>query len=283
MAVEVASIPSETALDALGQPSDSSTEWKVPERGSILTPEEAHRLLTDAIQFNPQSIPSSGDRVLPDTPLVVGQDLQVKWGNTWWAGTIVGLEADGRVRVHYFGWSSSYDELKTRSELQLDRHARVRAIDGSYKREGAQPLPPANQNVSPDASALESLASESTPASVDAQPDATTAPEIGSALTSEEANRLLTDTVIFNPQNIANSGQSVFPGTPLAVGQDLQIKWHETWWAGTITGFETDGRVRVHYFGWSGSHDEVKDRSELNLDPDARIRALDVMYKRKGW
>lgn len=271
---------SDESIEAAAKSSVSASNWTVPERGSFLTPEEAHRLLTDTVQFNPQAIPSSGVPVRADTPLEVGQDLQIKWGSTWWAGTIVGFESDGRVRVHYFGWANSHDELKTRAELQLDRDARVRALDLSFKREGA----PARSPVPETASTFSSEALESSPNDIAiAEAQVAFAPDRGSELTLEAANLLLTETVLFNPQSIPDSGQAVLPQTPLGVGQDLQIKWGGTWWAGSIVGFESDGRVRVHYFGWASSYDEVKDRSELQLDPSARLRALDQSYKRKGW
>jgi hypothetical protein len=86
--------------------------------------------------FNPGAIPSSNAPVQPTTHLYVGQDLQVKYGSTWWAGTVLGFEPDGRVKIRYFGWANSYDEPKTREELQLDRDARVRALDKTYVRQG---------------------------------------------------------------------------------------------------------------------------------------------------
>jgi hypothetical protein len=119
------------------EPVDSHpTTWVPPPQGGPLLAEDAHRLLAGTVIFNPKSIPSSNTPVELDTPLDLGQDLQIKWGGTWWAGSILGFEPDGRVRIHYFGWASSYDELKSRSELQLDRTARVRALESTYVRTG---------------------------------------------------------------------------------------------------------------------------------------------------
>ena len=111
-------------------------EWVTPAHGSAITPEQAHVLLSGTVIFNPNAIPSSGKAVDETTPLEVGQDLQIKWGSTWWAGTILGFESDGRAKVHYFGWASSYDEPKPRDELQLDSSARVKALDSVFKRKG---------------------------------------------------------------------------------------------------------------------------------------------------
>jgi hypothetical protein len=65
----------------LETPESSPAEF--PPHGSPLRPEEAHRLLSGTIIFNPKSIPSSDRAIEPDTPLDVGQDLQVKYGGTW--------------------------------------------------------------------------------------------------------------------------------------------------------------------------------------------------------
>jgi hypothetical protein len=109
-------------------------EAAYPPHDSSLHPEEAHRLLSGTIIFNPRAIQSSNVPIEPHALLVPGQDLQVKYGSTWWAGTVLGLEKDGRVRIHYFGWADSWDELKTRAELQVDSDVRVRALDSTYKR-----------------------------------------------------------------------------------------------------------------------------------------------------
>ncbi len=105
-----------------------------PPAGSAILPDQAHQLLTGTVRFDPQSIPSSGTPVAPDTRLDLGQDLQVLWGGNWWAASIRGFEPDGKVRIHYFGWADTWDEAKDRSELQLDLAARVHALDSTYKR-----------------------------------------------------------------------------------------------------------------------------------------------------
>jgi hypothetical protein len=122
-------------LSSQSSESDSE-ESRFPPHGSPLSPEEAHRLLSGTVIFNPKSIPSSDRAIEPDTPLEVGQDLQVKYGGTWWSGTILAFEPDGRVRIHYYGWADSWDEPKTRAELQWDVDARVHALDSTYVREG---------------------------------------------------------------------------------------------------------------------------------------------------
>ncbi len=111
-----------------------SEEAAWPPHVGPLLPEQAHLLLSGTILFKPEPIPSSNRTIAPDTPLDVGQDLQIKWGESWWAGTILGFEPDGRIRVHYFGWEDSWNEPKPRAELQLDGSARVRALDSTFVR-----------------------------------------------------------------------------------------------------------------------------------------------------
>jgi hypothetical protein len=126
--------PTAYALRSPQTRESAPAEVGFPLHGGPLLPEEAHRLLSGTINFNPVAIPSSNVAIEPDTPLELGQDLQVKYGGTWWAGTILGFEPDGRVRIHYFGWAASWDEAKSRAELQLDSAARVRALDSTYVR-----------------------------------------------------------------------------------------------------------------------------------------------------
>lgn len=88
--------------------------------------------MRDEIPFRPGSIVSSGLPVLEDTVLQEGQDLQLKWGSSWWAATITGFEPDGGIRVRYFGWGSYPEEIVPRSDLQLDSDVRRKAVDATY-------------------------------------------------------------------------------------------------------------------------------------------------------
>lgn len=104
-----------------------------PAPGSVLSREEFSELMTGAVQFNPGPIPSSNRPVTDETPLQAGQEIQLKWGDTWWAATITGFEEDGTVRTSYFGWDRRHDEAVPRSDLQLDTNTRERAIQGIYR------------------------------------------------------------------------------------------------------------------------------------------------------
>jgi hypothetical protein len=62
---------------------------------------------------------SSGNPVAASTPLGIGQKVQVQWNGQWWNGEVLAILSDGRVKIHYAGWDSSWDEAVPRSRLQL--------------------------------------------------------------------------------------------------------------------------------------------------------------------
>lgn len=68
---------------------------------------------------SPGPIASSGIAVTAETKLKVDQEVQVESGDEWWAGKVLMLLPDGRAKIHYVGWDSSWDEEVPRSRLQL--------------------------------------------------------------------------------------------------------------------------------------------------------------------
>jgi len=62
----------------------------------------------------------SGLPVGPDTPLEVGSPVLANWRGMWWRAQVVALESEDRVRIHYVGWDSRWDETVPRSSLLLD-------------------------------------------------------------------------------------------------------------------------------------------------------------------
>lgn len=104
-----------------------------PPPGSELSRAEFSELMSGSVQFDPGSIPSSDRPVTEGTPLQVGQEVQLKWNDTWWAATVTGFEPDGTVRTSYFGWDRRFDEAVPRSDLQLDTNTREKAIQVSYR------------------------------------------------------------------------------------------------------------------------------------------------------
>jgi hypothetical protein len=57
--------------------------------------------------------------VRDDTPLTSGQIVQVQWGNGWYPADILAVDADGRLRVRYRGWSDEWNESVPRTRIQL--------------------------------------------------------------------------------------------------------------------------------------------------------------------
>lgn len=67
----------------------------------------------------PDSIPSSGRRIDDATPLEVGQIVQVEDRRRWYAADVLRVNEDGTVRIHYRGWSDTWDGDVPRSRIQL--------------------------------------------------------------------------------------------------------------------------------------------------------------------
>ncbi len=67
----------------------------------------------------PHSIPSSGRRIDATTPLEVGQIVQVQEHRQWYPADVLKVNDNGTVRIHYRGWSDTWDEDVPRSRIQL--------------------------------------------------------------------------------------------------------------------------------------------------------------------
>jgi len=66
----------------------------------------------------PGPLEPTGEPVTAETRLLVGESVQTEWQNQWWAARVIGLEPDGRVKVHYIGWEDRWDEVVTRERLR---------------------------------------------------------------------------------------------------------------------------------------------------------------------
>jgi len=119
----------------------------------------------------PGPIESTNRPIAADTVLHVGEVLQVEQGG-WWAGRVMSLLPDGKVKVHYPGWDSQSDEVVPRTRLQLDPDALAKA-----KKSIAQPL----------AQAAQSPPGPITPSEVRATE--TTVLKVGDAVQAESGNR----------------------------------------------------------------------------------------------
>jgi len=103
-------------------------------------------------------------------------------------------------------------------------------------------------------------------------------PAHGERLNVKQFQDLMEGNILFSPQSIPPSGKTVTDHTPLQVGQEVLLEWKGSWWAGTVTGFESDGAVRVRYFGWDQSWDEAVPRSDIQLGTNTRETAIQTVY-----
>jgi hypothetical protein len=69
---------------------------------------------------DPLMVAVNGIPVTAGTPLEKGQRLQAEQEGLWWAAEVMSLRPDGRVKIHYTGWASSWDEVVPRSRLRLE-------------------------------------------------------------------------------------------------------------------------------------------------------------------
>ncbi len=103
-------------------------------------------------------------------------------------------------------------------------------------------------------------------------------PAHGERLNVKQFQDLMEGNILFSPQSVPPSGKTVTDHTPLQVGQEVLLEWKGSWWAGTVTGFESDGAVRVRYFGWDQSWDEAVPRSDIQLGTNTREAAIQTVY-----
>lgn len=62
----------------------------------------------------------SGVPVQPDTPLQVGDTILAPAQGRWWQALIIAIESEDRLRIHYLGWPTKWDESLPRATLQVD-------------------------------------------------------------------------------------------------------------------------------------------------------------------
>ena len=61
----------------------------------------------------------SGTPIDATTALTVGQAILVEWNSRWYPSTVVALNPNGTVRIHYVGWADSWDEDAVRTRIHL--------------------------------------------------------------------------------------------------------------------------------------------------------------------
>lgn len=87
--------------------------------GKPPAPEVASTSALDKRYRGPGAVQETGRSVDAETELYVGQILLVRDSNAWYPADVVELLDEGRVRIHFRGWSSSWDKAVARSVLQL--------------------------------------------------------------------------------------------------------------------------------------------------------------------
>jgi len=50
--------------------------------------------------------------------LRVGDAVEAEWNGAWYPATVLAVQPDGRVRIHYTGWSSTWDETVPRDRFR---------------------------------------------------------------------------------------------------------------------------------------------------------------------
>lgn len=73
----------------------------------------------------PPAAPAAAPGTVPGTAidartvLTPNQALMVEWNGRWYPSTVVRLNPDGTVRIHYVGWSDSFDEDAARARIHI--------------------------------------------------------------------------------------------------------------------------------------------------------------------
>jgi hypothetical protein len=67
----------------------------------------------------PLPVTPTGTPVAADTPLGVGERVVAEWQGSWWDAEVLTTYPDGTVRVHYTGWSPTWDETVHRGRIRL--------------------------------------------------------------------------------------------------------------------------------------------------------------------
>lgn len=77
------------------------------------------------------AIETSGTQVTAQTPLAVGNIVQVIRNGVYYQGQVLALNPDGSVHLHFVGWSSNWDTDATRDKLRVGPIAPLSANTGA--------------------------------------------------------------------------------------------------------------------------------------------------------
>lgn len=98
----ISATPADTATAAAATDTATATATTEPS-GTPPEPPPSVAQLAEPVPTTPPTPP-------PTTGYKVGDRVKVVWGGKLWPATILSNPSPGRYRVHYDGWSSSWDE-----------------------------------------------------------------------------------------------------------------------------------------------------------------------------
>ncbi len=226
-----------------------------------------------------------GTHVTPQMPLQVHQSVQILWHSTWYEGSVVAVNANGTVRIHYRGYGAGSDEDVDRANLR---------VGGTIAAADVQPPtgPPAGETVvwspnDPGGAPVSSLAQIAPGRPVQIRwnsswyqgrvahitPDGHVIIHYDGYAATSDAQVALGDLRLGGrivPEQSHSTdhdpgGQHVSPRTPLAPGQPVQIRWQGSWYTGRVVSLGSRGNVLIHYDGYGASSDERVSRSRLRI------------------
>jgi len=204
-------------------------------------------------------LPADTRPVTVNTPLKKGDAVFVNWLRTgsWYRATVLEPTQDNRIRVHYTTWPDLHDEVVARDTLRLH--------------------PEAEQKLQNELAALQDrvrrlirrirfLETIADPGKVGKKIDPRPAPA--------PVTRHITP--LINPPAVPlpDGARKVDQDTGFDKGTPVYVEWSTVWWRGSVVEVRKDGRVKIHYTGWSSATDEIVTRNRLRLPPvKKRIRA----------
>ena len=87
-------------------------------RGALPAAEGGFKLAQPSIN-KPAAAEEPGEEVVLDSKLEVGQKLLAEWSGKWHPIKVLAVSPDGRVKIHWEGWSDNFDEDVHRAKLRF--------------------------------------------------------------------------------------------------------------------------------------------------------------------
>ncbi|AKF05714.1 hypothetical protein [Sandaracinus amylolyticus] len=165
----------------------------------------------------------------PHSAYRAGEKVIVEWRGSWWDATVVGVVGPREWRIHYDGWSSSWDEDVGPMRI-LPRGA-------------TPPGPRAGKGAGRAVLVLLALL----------------AVAIAAVIVLVRGS----DAPASVPGAYTTPGTALAPSDALSVGAPVWVEWNGTWYRATVLQTYDDGSARIHYDGWSDTLDETVARPRM--------------------